>query len=57
MKVLYFGSMEKKNPGKGLNKIELRFAEMKQKMNSLKIKLYNVKNWNLINMDQVQMEY
>ena len=36
MKVLYFN--EKKNSGKD-RKIELKFAEGKQKMNSLKIKL------------------
>ena len=29
MTVLYLGSIEKKDPGKGLNKIELRFAKMK----------------------------
>ena len=34
----YLGSNEKKNSGKELNKIEARFAERKQKMNSLKIK-------------------
>ena len=39
MKVRYLGSNENKNSGKGLSKIESRFAEGKQKMNSLKIKL------------------
>ena len=39
MKVLYLSSNEKKNSGKDLNMIEERFAEGKQKMNSLKIKL------------------
>ena len=29
MKVFYLGSIEKKDPGKGLNKIEIRFTEMK----------------------------
>ena len=43
MKVLYLGSNEKKSSGKDLNKIEARFAEGKQKANSLKIKLQNVK--------------
>ena len=38
MKVLYLRSNEKKNSGKELNKIEARFAERKQKKNSLKIK-------------------
>ena len=33
------GSREKKNSEKDLNKIEARFAQGKQKMNSLKIKL------------------
>ena len=33
------GSSEKKNSEKDLNKIEARFAQGKQKMNSLKIKL------------------
>ena len=59
MKVLYLGSNEKKNSGKDLNKIEARFAEGKQKMNSLKIKLqkcYNCKR-KLNNMEQVEMEY
>ena len=36
MKVLYLWSNEKKNAGK--DKIEARFAERKQKMDSLKIK-------------------
>ena len=39
MKVLYLGGNEKKNSGKDVNKIEERFAEGKQKMNSLKIKV------------------
>ena len=40
MKVLYLGiNKKKKNSGKDLNKIEARFAQRKQKMNSLKIKL------------------
>ena len=39
MKVLCLGSNGKKNSGKDLNKIEARFAERKQKINSLKIKL------------------
>ena len=39
MKVLYLGSNEKKNSGKDLNKIGAKFAEGKQKINSLKIKL------------------
>ena len=39
MKVLNFGSNEKKISGKYLNKIEATFAEGKQKMNSLEIKL------------------
>ena len=43
MKVLYLGinkkKKKKKNSGKDLNKIEARFAQRKQKMNSLKIKL------------------
>ena len=39
MKVLYLGSNEKKNSGKDLNKIETSFAQGKQKMNGLKIKL------------------
>ena len=38
MQVLYLGSNEKKNEGKQLNKIEARFAERKQKMNSFKLK-------------------
>ena len=36
MKVFYLGSNETKNSGKDLNKIEARFTEEKQKMNSLK---------------------
>ena len=39
MEVLYLGSNEKKNSGKDMKKIEARFAEGKQKANSLKIKL------------------
>ena len=39
MKVLYLGSTKKKNSGKDLNKIEARFAEENQKMDSLKIKV------------------
>ena len=39
MKVLRLGSSENKNSEKELSKIEARFAEGKQKMNSLKIKL------------------
>ena len=39
MKVFYLGSNEKKNSGKDLKKIEASFAEMKYKINSLKIKL------------------
>ena len=59
MNVLYLESNEKKNSGKCLNMVEARFAEVKQKMNSLKIKLqkcYNVKG-DLNNMEQVEMEY
>ena len=41
MKVLNLTSNEKKNSGKDLKKIEARFAEWKQNMNSLKIKLKN----------------
>ena len=40
-KIRYFvhlGSNEKKNSAKYLNKIEARFAEVKYKMNNLKIK-------------------
>ena len=39
MKILNIGSNEKKNSGKDLNNIEARFAEGKQKLNNLKIKL------------------
>ena len=39
MKVLYLESNEKKSSGKDLNKTEVRFAEGKYKMDSLKIKL------------------
>ena len=39
MKVLYLGSNEKKNKQENnKDKIEARFVERKQKMNSLKIK-------------------
>ena len=38
MNVLYLGSNEKKNSGKELNKTEVRLAERKQEINSLKIK-------------------
>ena len=38
MKVLYLESNERKNSGKDLHKTEVRFAEKKWKMNSLKIK-------------------
>ena len=51
MKVLHLGSNEKKNSEKDVKKIEARFAEGKQKMNSLKMKLqkcYNVKEKLLI---------
>ena len=43
--------MQEKNKGK----IEARFAEKKQKMNSLKIKCENVKR-KLNNLEQVQLE-
>ena len=39
MEILHLGSSEKKNSEADLNKIEARFGEWKQKMNSLKIKL------------------
>ena len=39
MKVLYLEINENEKSGKDLNKIEERFAERKQKMNSLKIKI------------------
>ena len=39
MKVPFLESNEKKNSAKDLNKMEARFAEGKQKMNSFKIKL------------------
>ena len=39
IKVLYLGRIEKTNSGKDLNNIEIKFAEGKQKSNSLKIKL------------------
>ena len=44
--------MQEKSKGK----IEARFAERKQKMNSLKIKCENAKR-KLNNMEQVHMEY
>ena len=47
MKVLYLGSNEKKSSGKDLNEIEAIFAEGKQKMNSLKIKLQKYQNVNV----------
>ena len=40
-------SNEKKSSGKDLNEIEARFAEGKQKMNSLKIKLQKYQNVNV----------
>ena len=39
MKVLYLASNEKNNSGKDLNRIEARFGDGEQEMNSLKIKL------------------
>ena len=39
MKILYLGSNGKKNSGKELNKTEVRFAEGKEKMWSLKLNL------------------
>ena len=39
MKVLYLESNENKNSKKDLNNIEAKFAEGKQKINGLKIKL------------------
>ena len=56
MKVLYFGSNQKKNSAKELKKIEERLTESKQKMNSLKIKCQNFKR-KLNNMEEEQMEY
>ena len=38
MKVLFLGSNEKKMQEKNKDKIEAKFAESKQKMNSLKTK-------------------
>ena len=38
MEMLYLGSNEKKMQEKNKDKIEARFAEWKQKMNSLKMK-------------------
>ena len=38
MKMLYLGSNEKKMQEKNKDKVEARFAERKQKMNSLKMK-------------------
>ena len=58
MKVLHLGSYEKKNSEKDSCKIEARFAEGKQKMSSLKIKLQKCQKnkGKLNNMEQVQME-
>ena len=59
MEILHLGSSEKKNSEADLNKIEARFGEWQQKMNSLKIKLekcLNIKE-KLNNMEQLQMEY
>ena len=39
MKILNFGSNKQKKSEKDLNKIEAKFAENKQKLNALKIKL------------------
>ena len=50
------GVMKRKMQEKNKDKIEARFAERKQKMNSLKIKCQNAK-WKLNNMEQGQMEY
>ena len=52
MKVLFLGSNEKKNAVKNKDKIEVRFAEKKQKMNSFKIKCENVKR-KLNNIDGI----
>ena len=54
-KLRYFfqGVMKRKMQEKNKDKIEARFAERKQKMNSLKIKFKR----KLDNMEQVQMEY
>ena len=58
MKVLHLGSNEKKNLEKDLNKIEARFAEGKQKMNGLKLKLKKIKMLEGNNkMEQVYVEY
>ena len=54
--VFYLGGNEKKNSREELSKIEARFADRKQKMNSLKIQCRNVKR-KLNSMEQVQMEY
>ena len=54
--VFYLGGNEKKNSGEELSKIEARFADRKQKMNSLKIQCRNVER-KLNSMEQVQMEY
>ena len=43
MKVLYVGSNERKTQEKNKDKIEARFAERMQEMNSSKIKCENVK--------------
>ena len=56
MKVLYLEISEKKNSGKDLNKIEVRFAEGKQKMNSSKIKLpkcLNIKGKPICNLKHI----
>ena len=42
MKLPFQGEMKSKLQGKNKNKIEARYAEMKQKMNSLNIKCYNI---------------
>ena len=59
MKVLHLGSNGKRNSEKDLNNIEARFAEEKQKMDSLKIKLQKCENvkGKLNNMEQVQIKY
>ena len=53
MNVLIQGLVKRKMQEKNKGKIEARFAERKQKMNSLKIKFKR----KLDNMEQVQMEY
>ena len=58
MKVLHLGSNEKKILEKDLNKIESRFAEGKQKMNGLKLKLKKIRMLEGNNkMEQVYVEY